>query len=130
MKKEKYTTSKWSLKKPLYLKKTDKRYKNHVKQLKERGFSSAETWALDSVICEFVLPRLKRFREITISYPPNLTPEKWNDIIDKMIFAFDWSLMCEEDDYYNLDEETKKANWEKYTEGMKLFAEYFRDLWW
>jgi hypothetical protein len=32
--------------------------------------------------------------------------------------------------YGKLSEEQIKENWGKYTEGMKLFAEYFRDLWW
>jgi len=134
--KEKLTlTSRWSLKKPLYLGKKDKRYKKHLKQLKENGFSDAETWGLDSVITEFVLPRLKRFREIHNCYPVNLegnSEEKWIEILDKMIFSFEWSIaeMNLTAEYCKLNQEEIKSNWEKYAEGMKLFSEYFRDLWW
>lgn len=122
--------SKWSLKKPLYLEKTDKRYSRHIKQLKTNGFTDSETWALDSVIAEFVVPRLIRFKEVNTGFPHGLTPESWDDIIDKIIFALDWSLHCEDDKYDSLSKEEQEENWKKYEEGMQLFAQYFRHLWW
>jgi len=122
--------SDWSLKKPLFLKKDDKRYKRHVKQLKTNGFSDSETWALDSVICQFVLPRLIRFREINAGHPGGVSAKEWEDIMDKMIFAFDWSLNCEEDKYDGLPDKQKEKHWEQYQEGMDLFAKWFRHLWW
>ena len=121
--------SRWSLKEPLYIEKKDKRYGEYVKQLNKNGFSDTETFALDSVISEFILPRLKRFKDINNGFPMGLTPEKWDEILDKMIFAFDWS--------YNRDKSmVKKANqldkdnYVRYQEGMKLFAEYYHELWW
>lgn len=126
--------SKWSVKKPLYITKRDKRYAKHLKQLKERGFSDTETWSLYSVLSEFILPRLKRFKEVTNGFPStgDMTMEKWYEILDKMIFSFEWALFEDEDAdaYGKLSEEEIKENWGKYAEGMKLFAEYFRDLWW
>jgi hypothetical protein len=85
--------SKWSVKKPLYITKKDKRYAKHLKQLKERGFSDTETWSLYSVLSDFILPRLKRFKEVTNGFPStgDMTMEKWYEILDKMIFAFEWS---------------------------------------
>jgi hypothetical protein len=124
-------TSRWSLKEPLYLKKTDKRYSKHLKQLKTNGFSDAETWSLDSVIAEFILPRLIRFKEVNIAYPGmDMPPEKWDAALDEMIFAFDWSLHCGDDKYDNLSKEEGDKNWNRYDEGMKLFAKWFRQLWW
>jgi hypothetical protein len=120
-------TSRWSLKEPLYLEKTDKRYKAHLKELKETGFSHAETWGLNSVIAEFILPRLKRFKEVQNGYPSNLTEYQWNIILDKMIFAFDWALTHEDKDR---SEEEFKDGFKKFDEGMKLFSENFMDLWW
>ena len=129
---EKYTTSRWSLKKPLYLEKTDKRYKRHVKELKKFGFSDSETWSLDSVVSEFVLPRLKRFKEIVIDYchPGGIDEKEWEKILDQMIFAFEWNLTCDNDKNIDLDEKAQKANWDKYIKGMELFAKHFRELWW
>ena len=125
-------TSRWSIKEPLYIDKKDKRYKKYAKQLKEDGFCNCETWGLSSVIAEFVLPRLKRYKEVTNGYPSNLTEEKWNEILDKMIFAFEWHMIEQDnpEEYSKLSPEKITLNWKRYEEGMKLFAEYFLDLWW
>ncbi len=123
--------SKWSLKKPLFLEKSDKRYARHVKQLKKNGFSDSETWCLDSVICQFILPRLIRFKEVNIGFPGgDVTAQQWDDMLDEMIFAFDWSLNNEEPKYEGLTDKEKNANWERYQKGMDLFAKWFRHLWW
>ena len=150
MKKE----TKWSLEKPLYCKPEDERYEKYFKQLKTRGFSDEETWGLNNVIAEFVLPRLKRFRELNNGYPNGFTAKTWYQTLDKMIFAFDSILRedeyqtgCYPKDYdYNFttDEngviiwkDKRKPNYTLYNkmrvkraEGLKLFAEYFEDLWW
>jgi hypothetical protein len=122
-------TSRWSLKKPLYIKKDDKRYARHLKQLKTNGFSDAETWSLDSVISEFILPRLQRFREIDNGIPNGMEAKEWTDILDAMIFAFNWnSNHWELSENLTVDEES--CMWKKHEEGMKLFATHFRNLWW
>ena len=126
------TRSEWSRKTPLYLEKTDKRYDKHDNQLKKRGFSDSETWSLDSVICEFVLPRLIRFKKLNNGFPGggDMTFEKWNAAIDEMIFAFDWSLNCEEDKYDKLTQSQRDDNWKRYEAGMDSFSKWFRHLWW
>jgi len=126
----------WRLKKPMYLEKTDERYKNHVKQLKELGFSNSETWSLDGVISMFILPRLVKFRNIGAAFPyaddngEHMTMEKWTVILDKMIFAFEWNLTFEERENDKLSDEVREANWKRYQEGLDLFAKWFRALWW
>ena len=127
-------TSEWSLKKPPYLDKKDKRYSRYAKQLKTNGFCDPETWGLDSNISKFILPRLIRFKEVNNGYPPDLTVEKWNEILDQMIFAFHWNINYDgnfdNNEFENLSEEEEKLNWSKFETGMKFFAEYFRHLWW
>jgi hypothetical protein len=132
IKKKEKLVSKWSLKEPLFLDKKDDRYESQLKQLKERGFSDTETWSLFTVIAEFVLPRLERFKEIKGGYPSDLTERKWNIILNKMIFAFEWAIMDGEmtKEYMDLSDKERKANWKKYDEGMDLFAEWFMALWW
>jgi hypothetical protein len=131
MKKEKIEKYMWSIKKPMYIEKNDKRYKEHVKQLKKYGFSDTETWNLFGVIAEFVLPRLKRFKKVSNGYPGGeITEAKWNEILDKMIFAFEWSITYDNEDNSALSEKREKANWKRYEEGMELFAKWFMALWW
>lgn len=74
-------------------------------------------------IAKFALPRLKWFKERHFDNPCDITFERWNEILDEMIFSFEyyakdeWKLIS--------DEEFKRVE-----EGMKLFGEYYGDLWW
>jgi hypothetical protein len=104
--------------------KNDPRRYQWYRQRKKWGFDDRETWSLDNSIAKFVLPRLKRFREITYGYPSNLTLEKWQKILDKMIYAMD--MVCKEWDGNFVPEDDHK----KVAEGLKLFGQYFRHLWW
>ena len=121
--------SRWSLKSPLYLEKTDKRYARHVKQLKKHGFSDSETWGLDSVIVEFVLPRLIRFKEIHNGFPGgcDMTEQKWEEILDKMIFAFEFYSMKDD---WSENKPGFDLDYQEYEEGMRLFAKWLPHLWW
>jgi len=132
MKKQQKLHSEWSLKTPLYINKKDKMYKKHLNQLKKQGFSDTELWSLDVCISKFILPRLKRFKTISGGYPANLSEKKWQKILDKIIFSFEWNIEENEmsEEYMKLSEKKLKRCWEKYNEGIKLFAEYFNALWW
>ena len=112
------------------LKRGDKRIKKYAKQRKERGFDDTETWSLDQSIAKFVLPRLKRFKEINNGFPCHLKSEEWNNILDQIIDGFecvikreDWELKPSDTDSWH--EINKRAE-----NGLKLFAEHFRELWW
>ena len=100
----------------------DKRKYKFMWQRITRGFSDMDTWNMDYVFSVFILPRLRRFRELHNGYPANLTPRKWKNMIDKMIFAFD--RIIQDPIEYN-----KKAD-KKMHEGLELFGKYFRHLWW
>lgn len=124
------TKTKWKREAPMYIELSDKRYNTYSEQLSQNGFSDTETWSLDSVISEFIVPRLIRFKEINNGYPYETTPEKWNEIIDDMIFAFQWNIECEDEKYDALTNEEQRKNWERHKRGLELFSKHFRDLWW
>lgn len=94
------------------------------KQRMERGFDDSETWSLDYTIAKFILPRLKRFKEVTNGYPGGLSEEEWDEILDKMIYAFDLKVN------YDSDFDWKDGDQKKFDEGIKLFSEWFLHLWW
>lgn len=102
---------------------TDDRHKEWSEQRQTLGFDDTETWSLKTTISKFILPRLKHFKERHFDHPCDITFEKWDEILDKMIFSFD---------YYANDklEIISEENFEKVKEGMNLFARYFGDLWW
>lgn len=129
-----------------------------------------EIWNLDYTIAEFVLPRLKMFKNKSIGDPGCDgidTREKWNATLDKMILAFEYLLddnwwigdpeydfsdglhvgyekdnktggfhkvVISEDDWVKevsqkRDEEEQRRK-QVIDEGLQLFAEWFRYLWW
>ena len=64
------------------------------KYLKSKGkyISMSELWDLDYTFADFILPRLKAFKKNTISVPASLTEDEWDDILDKMIIAFEYII--------------------------------------
>ena len=104
-----------------------KRRETYKQQRIERGFDDTETWNLDYTIASFIVPRLKRFKEITNGYPGKITWEEWEEILDKMINAFELQVK-EDDNIQTLEQE--KAEYEIIQEGLNLFAKYYFCLWW
>lgn len=98
-----------------------------------RGYADNDLWNLDYFYGQIITKSLRAFRDKTCSYPPTLTFEEWQGIIDDIIFAFeheskDWyDLSLEED---KLTQEEKDAIKERVSRGFDYFKEYYRDLWW
>lgn len=99
--------------------------KEYKKQRETRGFDETECWNLDTTIAKFILPRLKCLKEIKHGYPYDLSEEQWDEILDKMILAFD--LQLKEGSTMKLEE--MEANTKIQDEGLELFAKYYHDLW-
>jgi len=106
-----------------------------------------ELYDLDVSIARFILPRLMVFKEHCERTPNlNMTSEEWNDILDKMIYAFE-RIACqtEEDtpeykayikaiwnnemDLVDL-KRAAKASLKPISEGLSLYHKYYRCLWW
>ena len=96
-----------------------------------------DTWSLDHTLALIILPALKQYREHHHGSPmiegffdektgetlPGLH-EAWDDIIDKMIFSFEYMLL--ED---NSDKVCTKEVEDLIQEGLYLFGKYYRNLW-
>jgi len=92
-------------------------------------------WNLDYTISEFVLPRLKKYREICIGYPSNSFPgakknsgfdsfEEWLKALDDMIYAHEITLHEWDDDF-----QYGKVDWKRVHRGFSLFGKFYRSLW-
>lgn len=104
---------------------TEERLENFRKQRLERGFDDTETWNLDNTIAQFIVPRLKRFKEVTDCYPNGYKSfEEWETVLQKMIDGFE--LWITHDEWDHRDEEKHK----KVDEALQLFAKEFKGLWW
>ena len=116
------------------------------KQRLERGFDNTELWNLDYTLAEFLLPRLKAFREQTFGCPGCFVDDyepyedgmdKWYAILDEMIWALETYIKCEDSDfkyngksYYDMTREEMIALDEKINNGLNLISKYWRCLWW
>jgi len=86
------------------------------------GFKSIDIFNLDYTMAKFILPRLKLFKETTFCHPHGLTMQKWKNILDHMIYAFD----CEVRQW---DEDIQEIDYKRVQKGFNLFGKYFKDLW-
>lgn len=98
----------------------DRRLAEYKRQRKSRGFDDTETWSFSASTARFMIPRLKRFKEINNGFPPDLTPEKWDSIIQQMVDGFEEELLRYDDGF-----DRKKVD-----KGLRLFSKWFQHLWW
>lgn len=98
------------------IKLSDKRHEMWKTQRETRGFDDTELWNLDNTIAQFILPRLKVFKEIEIQHGENV---EWIEELDKIINVFQLVV----DDGYNMSYYTRIK------EGLLVFAEHFTRLW-
>lgn len=123
----------------------DERKKEWQKQRIERGFDNTELWNLNYTMMKFMYPRIKAFREAFAGYPGCLNSEKeWEDILDKILDAFDIFLNKEDDtqtctcsdlkglewmkrcnSYTEKDYDDAVDRWKRFHEGWELFHKWF-----
>ena len=57
------------------------------------GVADIECWSLNNTIAEYALPRLIHFKNMKRSgIPPQLGVKEWDNILDEIIFAFDYTV--------------------------------------
>lgn len=119
------------------------------------GVADSECWSLDYTLSLYILPRLKHFKKMKrYTYPDGITPERWEEILDEMIWAFEF--MLDEDKFIKFPETgidfndpssfnrektpEQKQDWIRYldesnalqyrkNQALLLFAKYYESLW-
>ena len=107
-----------------FIKRVAREFK-YAYQYVTRGFSDKETWSLDMTMAEYILPRLRRFKELHDGYPHDLDEEKWIEVIDTMIKAFEISS-----NQFNADAMPTVEEYKTMQIGLDNFAKYYMNLWW
>lgn len=95
-----------------------------------RGFDDSETWSLDYTIAQFVLPRFRRYRQVSEGMAPNeLTENDWNKILDDIEFFLEYhSLSVNSDQQVRMSERPDFKS--RYLLGSSYWGKYFSALWW
>lgn len=113
-----------------------------------------DLWDLHSTLAKIILPSLILFKERTHGYPNTdredapadpryddkdledysvgYSPERWNHILDEMIFAFSYVVNESEIDQDRLiwtDYKRYEERQARVANGLKLFGKYYRSLW-
>lgn len=100
----------------------DKRRPRYLKQVEKLGFDDTETWSLDTTFVKFLLPRLKRYKEIAaIDLDAH---EGYREAIDAMIVGFSHVLS---DEYFFCT--NKKIN-DEIQLAFDMLAKWYGALWW
>ena len=86
------------------------------------GVNDSEMWSLDITIAKFILPKLKTFRNSTCGYPGNITQKKWEQKLDDMIFAMEYTIN-------QFKQEYTEEDFKRIKKGFQAFGDYFNDLW-
>lgn len=133
----------------------NKRQRKKYAKKKGTYVLNKELWNLDYTIAEWILPRLKAYKKLTIGFPPidrkfysetkefkNITFEDWQNILDEIILGFEQILIDPLDiaidknlDFKNkidskIYEDIYNERQEKIERGLDLFKYYIQDLWW
>ena len=115
-----------------------------------RGYADIDVWNFDYRLMQLVARHVRVLRKTTNGHPASLTEEKWNAILDDIIFAAEmytseFSDIClantleeynfardvynkvytDENDAEFPDEET----WRRSQRGIKYFKQYMFSLW-
>ena len=103
-----------------------------------RGYDDTEVFDMDMVFIDRYLKILKDFRKNHCGYPPSITNEQWDDILDEMIKHL--TLMNENNimselkkgmpDSFKHDYKTVSEIMDRHKdEFFKLFSKWFYNLW-
>lgn len=95
-----------------------------------------ELYNLDHTIIEWLVPRLKAFKERTTGYPGDVTEEEWDNILDKIIAGLTaykaerpWDENLSKQENLDQDKVFYKQQDSYFKEAMGLLTEYFGSLW-
>ena len=100
-----------------------------------------DTWSLDYTLALIILPALKAFSEKCHSFtyvenediPEDMKnaedEEKWQWVLDEMIYAFESALDYDEENKFMLDPNGYSEYLARITNGRRLFGKYYHCLW-
>lgn len=100
----------------------DDREMQFAEQRMERGFDDSETWSLYTTIAKFIIPRLKRYIELT----ENRIIQTEEEIIqlNKLLTAMELIVRNDGIELFTQDEKKQVK------EGVELLSKIFFNLWW
>tara|TARA_B100001287_G_C22293672_1_gene349504 strand:+ start:68 stop:496 length:429 start_codon:yes stop_codon:yes gene_type:complete len=132
-------------------------HKSDQKQKVRVKIHKHDTWNMDQTLAYIIVPMLKQLAETTVTGPPvelkdvpsKLRPklgyetpdhgmdylyfDRWNWVLNEMIFAFSAKIDPSIEDQYFTEDGYDEAGMEKHQKrvanGFRLFGKYYESLW-
>lgn len=118
-----------------------------------------DVYSMDTTLAHIIVPMLKKLKGVKVGIPGDIIHEfhqfndqkhlelglsqkelddleferaeqKWNEIMDKMIWSFEQAMNDYEDLYCGASCGDFESYEKKLAEGFNLFGRYYRSLWW
>ena len=104
-------------------------------KLFKKKIKSKELWNLDYTIIEWLLPRIKAFKEQTEGYPGDMTWDEWMSVLDRIITGLeaytaerDWDNNLSKAENLELDKEFYSQKTTEFRRAMGLLIKHFGSL--
>jgi hypothetical protein len=94
----------------------------HLKEFAEKGWCTRDLWMLNTVLAEFIHPRLTDFYNRIVCNNSAMYNKKEVKEFELMLYAFKVYI---DDRSHLLNQDERK----KVKKGLKLFGDYFPGLW-
>ena len=99
-----------------------------------RGWSDEEAWDLSHHVCQRFIKPLKHMRANLHGYPYRVGMKRWKEILDQIIWSFEYHLEDKEQNCYDpktktCDQERLKKELARCQKGFELFGKHFMHLW-
>ena len=84
-----------------------------------------DTWNMDVTLSHIIAPMLVQLKETKHGYPANLTEAGWNEILDEMIWAFEYKS----GNFDSLMDDNHLETQSRLNRAFKMFGQYYEHLW-
>uniref|UniRef100_A0A6M3JJ25 Uncharacterized protein n=1 Tax=viral metagenome TaxID=1070528 RepID=A0A6M3JJ25_9ZZZZ len=92
-----------------------------------RGYADRDLWHLAGYLSGWLPEALDTYARDTHSYPGDMTESEWTSMVHAMADGFRAHRRLMDDDYG--EEAEREMLMERARGGLRLFAEWFADLW-
>lgn len=92
----------------------------------ERGWSREDTWSFDTYLAGIIAGGCRALAQRGNGYPPQLTPEEWSAILNRIADAFEWYV----EGAFTVERGGRdKAKCEEFEAAFGLLCEWWGALW-
>lgn len=94
-----------------------------------RGWDDRETWDLEYEFLKWILPRLKRYAKISLTYPREYTIKGWEMFLDEIIKRTE-NVIVKYKNMRDLSLDEQEELYKEKTKVAQILSDHLRDFGW